>query len=377
MRVLFWCDFFWPYVGGTEVWSARLLTALRERGYEFTVVTSHGGLDLPDADQYKGIPIFRFPFWTALTDRNIDQVMELTAQVARLKRAFRPDLFHLNLPHPTPYFHLQTANAHPAPLLVSFHHPTPTPAGAPDSLVKRMLRSADWVNTFTDIVLAEARQLVPEITLHSSMIYHGLKAPALLPGPLPFDPPRLLCLGRLVPEKGFDLALAAFASVTQRFPHVRLVFASDGPARPILAQQAAELGLTDRVEFLGWVEFEKIPALLNSATMVLMPSRYPEGFGLVALEAALMARPVVATRAGGLSEVVVDGQTGLVVEREDSAALAEAIAHLLERPEMAARMGQDARSRAQALFNWERHVAAFDSLYRQLAKGVSDAGSQS
>ncbi len=365
-RVLFWTEHFWPYVGGVEVWSARLLAALQDRGYAFTVITSHGSLELPDTVEYKGIRILRFPFWKALLGRNMNQLMDLQRQVAEVKRAVKPNLIHINLTGPMTYFHLQTAHAHPAPLLISYHHPLRSHMSAVDSIVGIVLRSADWVNCFTATVLAELRQLVPEITPHSSVIYHGLEAPALRPEPLPFNPPRLLCLGRLVPEKGFDVAVGAFATIADRFPHARLVIASDGPARLALEQQAAELGLTDHVDFLGWVEFDRMPALLNSATMVVMPSRHPEGFGLVALEAALMARPVVATRAGGLAEVVVDGQTGLVIEKEDKTALAEAISYLLERPETAARMGHVARTRAQDLFTWPSHVDAFDTLYRQI-----------
>jgi glycogen(starch) synthase len=144
-----------------------------------------------------------------------------------------------------------------------------------------------------------------------------------------------------------------------------------------LQKQAAGLGLTDQVEFPGWVEFEKLPALLNSVTMVLMPSRWLEGFGLVALDAALMARPIVATRSGGVPEVVVHGHTGLLVEREDRAAFADAITYLLDHPDLATRMGQAARSRAQAVFAWDRHVDAFDRLYQQLLEQAPRAESPS
>ena len=112
-----------------------------------------------------------------------------------------------------------------------------------------------------------------------------------------------------------------------------------------------------------------MPALLNSATVVLVPSRIGEGFGLVALEAALMARPVVASQFGALPEVVVDGETGLLVERDDPAALAAAITTLLEHPETATAMGQAGRRRAQTLFGLGPHVDAFDALYRRIAAG--------
>ena len=81
---------------------------------------------------------------------------------------------------------------------------------------------------------------------------------------------------------------------------------------------------------MGWVEPSGVPALLNTATVVLMPSRR-EGLPLVGIQAALMARPIVAAaRAGGLPEIVVHGQTGLLVEKEDSRALAAAVAYLLD-----------------------------------------------
>ena len=182
-----------------------------------------------------------------------------------------------------------------------------------------------------------------------------------------------MCLGRVVRDKGFDLALAAFAELAPRFPKARLVVAGDGPARPELEAQAQALGVADAVEFPGWVAPERVSELMNSATLVVMPSRWDEPFGLVAVEAALMARPVVASRVGGLAEAVADGETGLLVDKEDPAALARAVAHLLEDPGKAERMGQAARRRARELFGFERQVDAYDGLYQRLAEEATHA----
>jgi glycosyltransferase involved in cell wall biosynthesis len=367
MRVLFLVEQFWPYMGGIQVWAARLLPALVERGWEIVVATSHGPLELPDRDQYKGVQVLRFPFWPSLLSQNVGQVMRVRRQLTDLKASLAPDLIHVNLIGPLAYFHDVTANASRSSTLVSLHNPLQGHGAAPDSLFGRVLRSADWVTAGSKIVLDEARGLVPQIRDRSSLIYYGLDAPALAPLSLPTDPPRLLCVGRLVSDKGFDVAIDAFARVIERFPRARLTIASDGPARPSLEQQVRELGLADTVEFLGWIDFERMPALLNSATVVLVPSRIAEGFGLVALEAALMARPVVATRFGALPEVVADGEAGLLVERDDPGALADAITHLLTHPEAARRMGETGRRRAQALFGLQRHIDSFDALYRELA----------
>src|SRR4029077_4031681 len=164
-----------------------------------------------------------------------------------------------------------------------------------------------------------------------------------------FDPPRLLCLGRLVAEKGFDSAMTAFALVRNRLPSARLVIAGDGPERSKLQQQTIELGLADSVEFVGSVPPETAAHLIDEATLVVMPSRL-EGFGLVALEAALMARPVVAARVGGLPEVVLHEQTGLLVEHEDHEDLAEAITLLLDHPRTATMFGEAAQRRAKEVF---------------------------
>jgi glycogen(starch) synthase len=134
-----------------------------------------------------------------------------------------------------------------------------------------------------------------------------------------------------------------------------------------LERQAAELRLAESVDFVGWVAPHKVPALMNTTTVVVMPSRC-EGFGLVALEAALMARPIVATRVGGLPEVVAHNETGLLIERDDSKAMAEAIAALLVDRNMATQMGRAGRLRAQKRFCWIRCVDAYVALYQELTR---------
>jgi glycosyltransferase involved in cell wall biosynthesis len=374
VRVLFWSEVFWPSIGGAQTFAVNLLRGLRERGHEFMVITQREDLDLPQEARFKGIPVYRFPFYTALADGNLGRVMEIRQQVTRLKRTFAPDLVHTSCFGPSVLFHLDTAKAHPAPLLVTLHSERYEPVRAPDTLLERTLRAAHWVTAPSVRTTEYARQLVPGFTPRASVIYNGLEVPPLPPDPLPVNPPQLLCLGRLSPEKGFDSALAAFSLTAKRFPRVRLMVAGDGPVRSDLEQRAVAMGLTRAVDFVGWVAPAQVPRLLNSATAVVIPSRQ-EALPLVALEAALMARPVVATRVGGLPEVVVHRQTGLLVEPEDPGALAAAMADVLEHPETAERMGQAARSRAREVFSLERCVAAYDALYRTLAREGSSIGS--
>lgn len=367
MRLLVWQEQFWPQVGGIEVLARKLFSSLRERGYEICVVTRQDRLDVPNQGQYQGVAIYRYPIWAAVTRSDINQIVEIRRRIKELKRAFQPDLIHTNGLGPSVLFQLDTVDAHATPSLVTLHTTLksviPTRARQ-DALYKRTLLAASWVTCVSAAVLDEARQLVPEITPRSSVTYNGLGCSAPQPEPLSFDPPRLLCLGRLIRDKGFDVALKAFASLAGRMPGLRLVIAGDGAVRSSLEALAVELGIRDCVEFLGWVSPDRVPALVNSATLVVMPSRR-EGLPGVALEAALMARPVVATAVGGTPEIVLHQKTGLLVAQDDEEALAEAILYLLTHRAVATAFGHAARRRAQEVFSFERYVDAYDALYRK------------
>ena len=361
MRILFWSSAFWPSIGGVQVLAAKLLPALEERGYQHMVVSTKRGCVEHEIASYKGIPVHYFPFWNSMVD--IEQLAQMRQQVAELKRTFAPDLIHINGVSRSDFFHHLTADASPAPVLVSLHSVWQPEA---DRLVERTLRHANWVVGCSAATLEEGRQRVPEMQLRSSVLHNGLEVPPVQPAPLSCDPPRLLCLGRLVREKGFDVALDAFTLLLDRFPQAHLIIAGDGPARDDLEQQASRLGLRNAVEFTGWVAPAQIPELVNTASVVVIPSRCQDAFGLVALEAALMARPVVAMRVGGLPEVVVHGQTGLLVEPENIKACAEAITVLLEQPATAAQMGQKGRDRARKYFSLDGYIEAYEALYRRL-----------
>jgi glycogen synthase len=368
MRILFWSELFWPYLGGVELLAANFLTAMQARGHELAVITSHGHLELPEQDEYAGVPVHRFAFRAALAERDVTRWVELRRRLRELKDAFAPDLLHMYALGPSALFHLQTEARPSVPVLATLHGEVlRSHEKGHDTVLERILARARWVTGVSSAVLEAARQRTPAIRNRSSVIYTGLAQPRLQPEPLAHDEPRLLCLGRLVWDKGFDLALSAFVRLLKQFPRARLLVAGDGPVRADLERQAAELGVADAVEFHGWLAPDQVPALLNRVTMVLTPSRR-EGLPLVAIQAAQMRRPVVAARAGGLPEVVVHGETGLLVAPEDSGAVGDAMSYLLENPDVADRLGGNARIRAEMLFDHDRHFDAYDRQYRALVK---------
>jgi glycosyltransferase involved in cell wall biosynthesis len=208
MRILFWSGTFWLKIGGVEVLAARFLPALKNRGHEFVVLTEQLNPDLPEVDQFQGIPVYRIPFRFAGLERNIERVAEQRQQIARLKRTFSPDLVHIDFVSAAHYFHLFTANVNPVPTLITLHVDW---KAEQDSFFRQILGSADWVTSCSETTLKRAREIAPRIISTSSVIHNGIDATPLRPQPLPFYPPQLLCLGRLVPEKGFDSALRAFS----------------------------------------------------------------------------------------------------------------------------------------------------------------------
>ena len=175
----------------------------------------------------------------------------------------------------------------------------------------------------------------------------------------------ICCLGRLDKQKGFDIAIDAMALVRDRLD-ARMIIAGDGPEDEVLRSQAARIE-PDPVSFVGPVARDRVPHLLNTATVVAMPSRY-EGLPIVALEAAAMARPVVGARVSGLTEAVRHGQTGLLLDKATPVAFAEALVEVLGDPCLATNMGHAGRAWVRREFSIERCTTRYEDLYRRVLR---------
>ncbi|MBI2216258.1 MAG: glycosyltransferase family 4 protein [Candidatus Rokubacteria bacterium] len=168
-------------------------------------------------------------------------------------------------------------------------------------------------------------------------------------------------VGRLEMQKGHAYLLEAWPAVLAELPDARLVLAGDGSLRDALVQKAGALGIADRVIFLGFRP--DVPRVLDAIDVLALPSLY-EGMPLTAIEAAAMARPVVATAVDGTVEVVRDGVTGSLVPPGDPPALARALTAILGDPPRAARMGASGRAWACERFDLDRQVEATARVYR-------------
>ena len=168
-------------------------------------------------------------------------------------------------------------------------------------------------------------------------------------------------LGRLSPEKGCMDMIAAFARLSERHPEARLAFIGEGPQQEELVTEAARRGLGERVLMLG---YQPVPPLLEALDVLVSPS-HTEGISNAILEALTARVPVVATRVGGTPEIVTDDVSGLLVPPNDPAALAAAVARVLDDADLAARLRCGGRARIDEAFSFQARMRTEEAFYRK------------
>jgi glycosyltransferase involved in cell wall biosynthesis len=174
-------------------------------------------------------------------------------------------------------------------------------------------------------------------------------------------------VARLEPEKGHRTLLEAWPRVLARVPDAYLLVVGEGHLRPELELMAADLGIESRVVFAG--RRDDIPAVTAALDVAVLPS-YREAQGLVVLEAMALSRPIVATRVGGIPEMIEDGVSGLLVPPHDAPALADAIARLLLDHPLADTIARRGHDVVHDRFSVEFMVRAIEDLYDEGARVV-------
>jgi sugar transferase (PEP-CTERM/EpsH1 system associated) len=190
-------------------------------------------------------------------------------------------------------------------------------------------------------------------------IHNGID-PLLFTATVPQQAGPIVFVGRLSPEKDIPTLLHAVAIAVKQEPSFRLHLVGAGPSLSELQNLTEQLGLTQHVAFLG--QTNDVAEILAGASLFVLPS-VTEGISLALLEAMARGLPVVATAVGGNTEVVVDGETGLLVPPQSPAELAAAMLKLYRRPELARQMGAKGRKRVEAQFDSRTMVALYESLY--------------
>jgi glycosyltransferase involved in cell wall biosynthesis len=293
-----------------------------------------------------------------------------------------PDLVHVHWVVPNGPIGGLVARRRRLPLVISLH-------GSDLSVAQRsrwMGRATRWSFAYAAAVTAPSQDMLERArrlgaTGRLELAPYGVDPEAFRPdektalrvrAKLGLDPEHVtvLGIGRFIGVKGFEYLVDAVARARESAPSIRLVLVGDGALSGELRARAARNGLGDEAIFAGMVSPADVPGYVAAADLVAVPSVHYEGYvdGLpnVALEAMGAGKPLVATRVGGLPQVVDDGTTGLLVPERDAEALARAILRLAGDAELRRRMGEAARTRVEEGLTWDAVARRFERLYRDV-----------
>jgi glycosyltransferase involved in cell wall biosynthesis len=344
--------------GAAERYVTDLAVALRRRGWPVHVACAVGGVRAAVLAA-AGVPV------TVLLDEPVEQRLggRYERALTRLVADLRPAVVHAHL-FASAAAAVRAVRHLPVPLVVTEHTEGPWQDRQARAVSGVVYRHADRVVALSSAIrdlLVTGYGVAPE---RVEVLLPTAAAPPAGGGPTP-DPGRPVVglVGRLVPEQGVDVFLRAAALVSAVVPQARFLVVGDGPLRPDLEHRAAVLGLADAVTFTGYRC--DAPNVLAGLDVLAVPSR-SDGSPLVVCEAMAAGVPVVASRVGGLPDLVEDGGSGLLVRPGEAEDLARALVSLLLDPEAARRLGARGR-RLAASRSHERLVDRMTQLYAGLA----------
>jgi len=200
--------------------------------------------------------------------------------------------------------------------------------------------------------------------VNATVVYNGVDPKMFSPADAEPGEPLILCVGNLIPIKGHELLLRAFAAIQNQFPRLSLEIIGDGPERPRLQKLADDLGIAAKVNFRGRQGRRQVADAMRRATVFGLPSRY-EGLGCVYLEAMSAGKPVIACRGQGIEEVVDQGVNGCLIGAGDLQELTHTLTQLLQQPEMRRKMGQAARRTILQGYSLGHQAARLFRLYQE------------
>ena len=377
LRVLHIGKFFPPHAGGIERSSADLTAALAARGVT-TAMLAHAepGTRAPETQRVDDVDVKRVRCYGQVLHTPVSPAFPFVLQ--KLVRDFRPDLLHLHVPNPSAFWALLSRAARRVPWIVHWHSDVPLDAAKmrlrlayrlykpwEQGLLRRTAAIIATSQRYRDasFALAPWREKVSVIPLG----LNPMASPTTAANPIPWSENsfRVLAVGRLSYYKGFDVLLRALAKTRD----AQLVLIGSGDCDSMLRQLASDLGISNRVRFLGYVDDDVLAAAYASADIFCLPSiERSEAFGLVLLEAMRARLPTLATsiEGSGVGFVVVDNETGILVPPGDANALAVAIDRLASDPDLRRRFGDAGERRWRENFTLDRVADQTLQLYREV-----------
>ena len=335
---------------GASIHTERWVSGLAARGHELALATDVGsGLAVR---QFRLSPLAhgRLNLWT------------LVRQLRAAIQSFRPELVHA---HYVSHYGLLAALARAHPLVASvwgadvevFPH-----RGAVNRRLLRLALGRAAVVTATSHHLARVTGPYLPSARAAVVVPFGVDTRRFCPpDAVPTGAPLIVCNKHLERDYGLDVLVDALSRLAH--PSWQAELLGEGSERPALTAQIAAAGLTDRIQLPGRVAAERVAERLQAARVAVYPSRR-ESFGVATLEAQAVGLPVIATRVGGLAEVMEDGVTGWLVNPDDPEGLAEAIGRVLADPTAGRSMGARGRRLVETRYTWDVALSAMEAVYR-------------
>ena len=357
----------YPTYGGSGVVATELGLALAEKGHEIHLMSYGSPIRLTryhaNVHYHQVVvqeyPLFRYPPYA----------LALAAKMAEVIEERQLDILHVHyaIPHAASAIMARNMCRESNVRVVVTLHGTDITIVGNDPAYRRVTR---YCIEEADAVTAVSQSLAQETTLSI-----GVDAPITVvsnfvdfdrfdvPRDSPVGDPICLHVSNFRPVKRVQDLVRAFKVACEAGVVGSLVLVGEGPDRPAAQALAAELGIGARVEFRG--PQEDIEEILPSASVFALPSEY-ESFGLAALEAMACGVPVLATRTGGIPEVVEDGVTGILCEVGDIQGLSDALCVLLNDRTASGAMGRSARVKAKERFSLDRVLPGYEAVYREV-----------
>lgn len=364
----------YPTYGGSGIVATELGRELAERGHEIHFISYAQPIRLDTGQprifyhevEVSTYPLFDYPPYALALASHMFEVAESAGL----------DLLHVHyaIPHSVSAFLARAMTAQRRlPFITTLHGTDITLVGADHSylpITRFAIEASDGVTAISEYLrqkTAQEFEVRRPIEVVPNFIncgrYRRLPVPELRARYAPPDEPLLVHLSNFRPVKRVLDVIEIFARVTARRP-ARLLMIGDGPDRAQAERQARCLGVAGRASFVG--KQDAIHEFLSISDLMLLPSEI-ESFGLAALEAMAHEVAVVATRVGGVPEVVDDGVTGCLYPVGDIAAMAGAALELLESPARLRAMGQAGRARAEQRFCSDNIIPRYEALYQRVA----------
>ena len=339
--------------------------------------------DVPGVDTFDGVPVL-YPRKLTLPGarlghRNSDAMRwAIATPLRRIHRAWPFDVIHAHMLVPDGWAAASLGAELGVPVVATAHRADvlDVPAQGPRSgaRVSEAVERIDQICAVS-ISIGDAAAALGRPRRPVRIVPNGADTTVFLPRPaadarahlgLPAQGPIVTFVGKLVPRKGVDTLIEAMGILGRRPGGAPLLVAAGiGEMRAGLEARAAELGVADRVRFVGKIAHDDVGWWMSAGDLFVLPS-LSEGLPTVVCEAMNCARPVVATAVDGTPEIVRDGETGILIPTGDPQALADALARILDDAPLAARMGEAALRIGQAEYTWAANARTMSSIYDEL-----------